>query len=58
MIWKEPGSESAANLKITLERQQASIAHLGYTDIKTAILGSLYYHVDAGAEKHHFELSL
>lgn len=58
MIWKEPGSESAANLKITPERQQASIAHLGYTDIRTAILGSLCYHVDACAEKHHFEFSL
>ena len=55
VIWKEPGSDSPADLKSPLERQQATVVHPGYTDTGTAILGSLYYQVDTGAEKHHFE---
>ena len=58
LIWKEPRSGSPADLKSPMERQQATVAHPGYTDTGTAIYGSLYYHVDTGAEKHHFESSL
>ena len=54
IIWKEPGSEAAADLGEPPRGARGSWTHPGDTDTGGSHLQSSIYHVDTGASKCHF----